>query len=116
MQALRNEPITIYGDGTQTRSFCYVSDLIDGIWRLMNTEDLPTPLNIGNPADHAGISVDQHGTAGHRCRDLHRDFGRAFRRLHIAEIYERSILLLDRSEKQPASETADSISVDEPAD
>src|SRR5690348_2854944 len=50
MQALRNEPITIYGDGTQTRSFCYVSDLIDGIWRLMNTEDLTTPVNIGNPA------------------------------------------------------------------
>jgi UDP-glucuronate decarboxylase len=51
MQALRNEPITIYGDGTQTRSFCYVSDLIDGIWRLMNTEDLTTPVNIGNPAE-----------------------------------------------------------------
>ena len=40
MQALCNEPITIYGDGTQTCSFCYVSDLTDGIWRLMNTEDL----------------------------------------------------------------------------
>ena len=51
MQALRNEPITIYGDGSQTRSFCYVSDLIDAIWRLMNTEDLTTPVNIGNPAE-----------------------------------------------------------------
>jgi UDP-glucuronate decarboxylase len=49
VQALRNEPITIYGDGTQTRSFCYVSDLIDGIWRLMNTEGLTGPVNIGNP-------------------------------------------------------------------
>ena len=49
VQALRNEPITIYGDGPQTRSFCYVSDLIEGIWRLMNTEGLTGPVNIGNP-------------------------------------------------------------------
>jgi UDP-glucuronate decarboxylase len=49
VQALRNEPITIYGDGTQTRSFCYVSDLIEGIVRLMNTEGLTGPINVGNP-------------------------------------------------------------------
>jgi UDP-glucuronate decarboxylase len=49
VQALRNEPITIYGEGQQTRSFCYVSDLIDGIYRLMNTEGLTGPVNIGNP-------------------------------------------------------------------
>ena len=49
VQALRGEPITIYGDGRQTRSFCYVSDLIEGIWRLMNTEGLTGPINIGNP-------------------------------------------------------------------
>ncbi len=49
VQALRNQPITIYGDGSQTRSFCYVSDLIDGIFRLMNTEGLTGPVNIGNP-------------------------------------------------------------------
>jgi len=49
VQALRNQPITIYGEGTQTRSFCYVSDLIDGIVRLMNTEGLTGPVNIGNP-------------------------------------------------------------------
>jgi UDP-glucuronate decarboxylase len=49
VQALRNEPITIYGEGQQTRSFCYVSDLIDGIFRLMNTEGLTGPVNIGNP-------------------------------------------------------------------
>jgi UDP-glucuronate decarboxylase len=49
VQALRNQPITIYGDGKQTRSFCYVSDLIEGVWRLMNTEGLTGPLNIGNP-------------------------------------------------------------------
>jgi UDP-glucuronate decarboxylase len=49
VQALRNQPITIYGDGTQTRSFCFVSDLLEGIWRLMNTEGLTGPVNIGNP-------------------------------------------------------------------
>ncbi len=49
VQALRNEPITIYGDGAQTRSFCYVSDLLEGVWRLMNTEGLTGPVNIGNP-------------------------------------------------------------------
>jgi UDP-glucuronate decarboxylase len=51
VQALRNEPITIYGDGQQTRSFCYVSDLIEGIYRLMNTEDFTGPVNIGNPTE-----------------------------------------------------------------
>ena len=49
VQALRNQPITIYGDGQQTRSFCYVSDLIEGVWRLMNTEGLTGPVNIRNP-------------------------------------------------------------------
>ena len=49
VQALSSEPITIYGDGSQTRSFCYVSDLIEGICRLMNTEGLIDPVNIGNP-------------------------------------------------------------------
>ena len=51
VQALRNEPITIYGDGRQTRSFCYVSDLIEGIYRLMNTPDVTGPMNIGNPTE-----------------------------------------------------------------
>ena len=50
MQALRGEPITIYGDGTQTRSFCYVSDLIEGFVRLMNNDKgLTGPMNLGNP-------------------------------------------------------------------
>ena len=49
VQALRNRPITIFGDGGQTRSFCYVSDLIEGIWRLMNAEGLTGPVNLGNP-------------------------------------------------------------------
>ncbi len=48
IQALRGEPLTIYGDGSQTRSFCYVSDLIDGIVRLSRSEE-HLPVNIGNP-------------------------------------------------------------------
>lgn len=53
VQALRGEPLTIYGDGSQTRSFCYVSDLVDGIIRLMNAEadDIHLPVNIGNPGE-----------------------------------------------------------------
>jgi len=51
VQALRNEPITIYGDGSQTRSFCYVSDLIDGCVRMMNSEDFPGPVNLGKPGE-----------------------------------------------------------------
>jgi dTDP-glucose 4,6-dehydratase len=50
MQALRGEPLTIYGDGRQTRSFCYVSDLIEGIIRLGGT-DINLPVNIGNPGE-----------------------------------------------------------------
>jgi dTDP-glucose 4,6-dehydratase len=47
-QALRGEPMTIYGDGSQTRSFCYVSDLVEGIYRLLST-DFHEPVNLGNP-------------------------------------------------------------------
>ena len=49
-QALRGEPLTVFGDGKQTRSFCYCSDLIEGIYRLMMSED-PLPVNIGNPRE-----------------------------------------------------------------
>jgi len=52
VQALRNQPITVFGDGSQTRSFCYVDDLIDGMWRLMNSPDEITgPVNLGNPRE-----------------------------------------------------------------
>jgi UDP-glucuronate decarboxylase len=52
VQALRNEPITIYGDGSQTRAFCYVDDLIEGCVRLMNAADEVTgPVNLGNPVE-----------------------------------------------------------------
>jgi dTDP-glucose 4,6-dehydratase len=49
-QALTGRPITVYGDGRQTRSFCYVSDLIEGIYRLMNSDE-HEPVNIGNPQE-----------------------------------------------------------------
>ncbi|MBV9997419.1 MAG: SDR family oxidoreductase [Caulobacteraceae bacterium] len=52
VQALKGEPITLYGDGVQTRSFCYVDDLVDGLIRLMETGDAVTgPINLGNPGE-----------------------------------------------------------------
>jgi UDP-glucuronate decarboxylase len=51
LQALRNEPITMYGEGMQTRSFCYVSDLLEGLVRLLATPEDPGPVNIGNPSE-----------------------------------------------------------------
>jgi UDP-glucuronate decarboxylase len=51
LQALRGENITVYGDGSQTRSFCYVSDLVDGMIRMMECADFIGPVNIGNPAE-----------------------------------------------------------------
>lgn len=52
VQALRGEPITIYGDGSQTRSFCFVEDLVEGLVRLMSTgDDVVGPMNLGNPAE-----------------------------------------------------------------
>jgi dTDP-glucose 4,6-dehydratase len=59
-QALRGEPITVYGDGKQTRSFCYVSDLIDGIYRLSQTaKDVSGPINIGNPTERTMLEFAQ---------------------------------------------------------
>jgi dTDP-glucose 4,6-dehydratase len=49
-QALRGEPLTVYGDGAQTRSFCYVADLVDGIYRLLHSNEVE-PVNIGNPGE-----------------------------------------------------------------
>ena len=51
VQALRGQPLTLYGEGQQTRSFCYVEDLIEGLIRLMNVEDLHEPVNLGNPGE-----------------------------------------------------------------
>jgi len=58
VQALRNQPITLYGDGTQTRSFCYVDDLIEGFVRLMDSpDDFTGPLNLGNPGEFTMIEL-----------------------------------------------------------
>ena len=51
VQALRGEELTIYGTGEQTRSFCYVDDLVDGLVRLMNTDGVHEPVNLGNPVE-----------------------------------------------------------------
>lgn len=58
VQALRNEPITIYGAGDQTRSFCYVNDTIEAMIRLMNTDDTVTgPVNVGNPGEFTMLEL-----------------------------------------------------------
>jgi UDP-glucuronate decarboxylase len=64
VQALKNEPITVYGDGNQTRSFCYVDDLIDGLISLMSTPDeFNGPVNIGNPVEFTILELAQMVTA-----------------------------------------------------
>ena len=68
VQALKGEPITIYGDGSQTRSFCYVDDLIEGFVRLMDSpKDFTGPVNLGNPAEFsmqelAGLVLEMTGS------------------------------------------------------
>jgi UDP-glucuronate decarboxylase len=58
VQALRGEPITIFGDGTQTRSFCYVDDLVEGLMALMATgDDVTGPINLGNPGEFTMIEL-----------------------------------------------------------
>jgi UDP-glucuronate decarboxylase len=59
VQALQNKPITVYGDGNQTRSFCYVSDLILGLFAMMETEDFIGPVNIGNPDEFSIMELAQ---------------------------------------------------------
>jgi UDP-glucuronate decarboxylase len=58
-QALNNEPITVYGEGTQTRSFCYVDDLIDGLVRLFSIDEVTTPINLGNPIPVTMVDLAQ---------------------------------------------------------
>ena len=53
LQALRGEPLTIFGDGSQTRSFCYVDDLVDGLIRLMQQDQITGPVNLGNPDERS---------------------------------------------------------------
>jgi dTDP-glucose 4,6-dehydratase len=56
VQALQGEPLTVYGDGSQTRSFCYVDDLVDGIYRLFNSDHVD-PVNIGNPTEFTVLQL-----------------------------------------------------------
>jgi dTDP-glucose 4,6-dehydratase len=58
-QALKNRPITVHGDGSQTRSLCYVDDLIDGIWRLLASDVVGMPVNLGNPEEVTVIELAQ---------------------------------------------------------
>ncbi|MGH2523088.1 MAG: UDP-glucuronic acid decarboxylase family protein [Anaerolineales bacterium] len=57
-QALRGEPLTVYGDGSQTRSFCYISDLVEGVYRLLLSDE-HTPVNIGNPREMSVLEFAQ---------------------------------------------------------
>ncbi len=61
VQALKGEDITVYGDGTQTRSFCYVSDLVEGMYRMMNNskEGFTGPINLGNPGEFTMMELAQ---------------------------------------------------------
>jgi len=58
VQSLRGIPLTVYGDGSQTRSFCYVSDLVEGLMRLMNGEQIG-PVNLGNPDEYTILELAQ---------------------------------------------------------
>jgi UDP-glucuronate decarboxylase len=74
VQALRNEPITVYGEGRQTRSFCYVDDLIDGLVRLMaSAPEVTGPINLGNPIEMNMLELAQRVIAlsGSRSRIVH---------------------------------------------
>jgi UDP-glucuronate decarboxylase len=59
VQALTGQDITIYGEGSQTRSFCYCSDLVEGLMRLMNREDCHDPVNLGNPEEYTILELAQ---------------------------------------------------------
>jgi len=56
-QALRGEQLTVYGDGSQSRSFCYVSDLVEGLCKMMETDDFTGPVNLGNPQEDTVLSL-----------------------------------------------------------
>lgn len=72
-QALKGKPITVYGDGSQTRSFCYITDLISGIYKLMNS-DINEPINLGNPHEMTILELAKEIIAltGSRSRIIHK--------------------------------------------
>lgn len=59
VQALRNKDITVYGDGSQTRSFCYVDDLVSGMMKMMNKDEFIGPVNLGNPEEYTVLELAQ---------------------------------------------------------
>jgi UDP-glucuronate decarboxylase len=64
VQALKGDPITVYGDGKQTRSFCYVDDLVEAFIRLMNTpDDFTGPVNLGNPGEFTILELAEKAIA-----------------------------------------------------
>jgi UDP-glucuronate decarboxylase len=73
VQALRGEDLTVYGDGSQTRSFCYVDDLVDGFVRLMDTEGVTGPVNLGNPGEFTMLQLAEQvlGMVGGPSRVVH---------------------------------------------
>jgi UDP-glucuronate decarboxylase len=76
VQALRGEPITVFGEGTQTRSFCYVDDLVEGLMRLMDTpDDISGPMNIGNPGEFSILELATKviELTGSRSKIVHRE-------------------------------------------
>jgi UDP-glucuronate decarboxylase len=74
VQALQGRDITVYGDGSQTRSFCYVDDLIDGMIRMMGSEDFTGPVNLGNPEEYTILDLAKKIIAktGSRSKIIHR--------------------------------------------
>jgi UDP-glucuronate decarboxylase len=74
VQALRAEPLTLYGDGSQTRAFCYVSDMVDGLVRLMNSQLSAQPINLGNPNEFTMRELADivRRLCGNRSRVVHR--------------------------------------------
>ena len=75
MQALRGEPLTVYGDGSQTRSFCYVDDLIEGMIRMMDQDTDPGPVNLGNPVENSMLELAEQVLQADRfkfCRSAQR--------------------------------------------
>ncbi len=106
VQALRGQDITIYGDGSQTRSFCYVDDLVDGLVRMMNTpREVTGPVNLGNPGEFTIRELAEQVIAltGSRSRLVHHDLPKddpARRRPDIA----RAKALLDWEPTIPLAE------------
>ena len=74
-QALRNEPLTVFGDGSQTRSFCYVSDLVEGIYRLLMSDEA-NPTNIGNPNEMTVLQFAEEIKRADRARARRSSSGR----------------------------------------